>query len=139
MRRVCEFLNETYDPAVLCPYVVPGEQRWLAAARAGRHQPPSGVILRDNAGKWRSSMTLRQRVLFESVTGDLLSDLGYPVEGLARRLSRGEKMLRAADHRLRYLASTLWRLRRPYGRSAAVSSGWARLRALLHPQVPPAG
>jgi len=139
MRRACEFLNEAYDPAVLCPAIVPGDQRWLVASRAGRHQPPSGVILRDNAGKWRSTMTLRQRALFESVAGDLLGDLGYPVEGLARKLSRGEKMLRAADHRLRHLARALWRLRRPYGRSAAVSTGWARLRALLRPQVPPAG
>ncbi len=131
MRRVCEFLNETYDPAVLRPHVVPSERESLAAARGEWHQPLTGVILRDNAGKWKSRMSLRQRALFESVAGDLLDELGYPVEGLARRLSRGEKMLRVADHRLRFLAGTLWKMRRPYYRHLKAAVGWARLRSFL--------
>jgi len=111
--------------------VVPSERESLAAARGEWHQPLTGVILRDNAGKWKSRMSLRQRTLFESVAGDLLDELGYPVEGLARRLSRGEKMVRVADHRLRSLAGTLWKMRRPYYRRLKAASAWARLRAFL--------
>ena len=75
-------------------------------------------------------MSLGQRTLFESVAGDLLGELGYPLEGL-EPLGRGHKMLLEANHRLRFLAGTLRKLRRPYYRRAAVSFGWAILRRFL--------
>ncbi|MGA2435919.1 MAG: sulfotransferase [Bryobacteraceae bacterium] len=136
MRRVCEFLGEPYDAAVLSPHHIPREHSRRSAVLGERYQPSSATILQDNAGKWRAGMSLGQRTLFESVAGDLLGELGYPLEGLAKPLGRGHKMLFEADHRLRFLAGTLRKLRRPYYRRAAVSFGWAILRRFLRRPAP---
>jgi len=132
MRSVCAFLDEPYVPAVLTPNPVPNEpgrrirERSDGAFREG--------VVRDNAGGWRSGMSLRQRALFESVAGGLLGELGYPVEGLGSRLSRGEALLWEADHQVRWLARRLWRLRAPYYRRNVLSIGWAIvLRCLRRP------
>jgi len=129
MRSVCEFLIEPYDAVVLSPNrIAPGRRRHAI-------EPGSPalacIIVRNNAGGWRSGMSLRQRVLFESVAGGLLSELGYPVEGLAGTLSRGERLLWEADHQARFLARTLWKLCRPYRRRAVASFGWAIVRSFL--------
>lgn len=126
MRSVCEFLHEPYDPAVLSPSRI-ALPPWLAARQQSK-LALAGSIVKDSAGRWRSGMSARQRALFESVAGDLLGELGYPVEGFARQLSRGEKLLWEADHQLRFLARSLWRLRKPFHRHAALSFGWATVR-----------
>jgi hypothetical protein len=129
MRGVCQFLNEHWNSAVLSPSrldVMLGKKN-RAITSVALH----GDIVLDNAGKWRDGMALRQRTLFESVAGDLLSELDYPVEGLARPLSRGTEILLETDHRLRFLASNLWKLRRPRRRRIAISRAGTMLRRLL--------
>ncbi|MGO9012164.1 MAG: sulfotransferase family protein [Bryobacteraceae bacterium] len=126
MRSVCEFLGEPYAAVVLFPNRITLELR--RTARELSDPAFADSIVSDNAGAWRSGMSLRERTLFESVAGGLLSELGYPVEGLARPLSRGEKLLREADHQMRFLARSLWRLRRPSQRRAVLSFGWAMVR-----------
>ena len=52
-------------------------------------------------------MTPRDRILFESVAGDLLRDLGYETEGRVRKVTPPERWLWGLDHRLRWLARRL--------------------------------
>jgi hypothetical protein len=129
MRGVCRFLNEPWDSAVLSLNSLDVMLGWKN--RAITRVALQGNIVRDNSGKWRDGMTLRQRALVESVAGDLLKELGYPLEGLALPLSRGTEILLETDHRLRFLASNLWKLRRSRRRRAAISRVGTTLRRLL--------
>jgi hypothetical protein len=129
MRGVCRFLNEPWDSAVLSLNSLDVMLGWKN--RAITRVALQGNIVRDNSGKWRDGMTLRQRALVESVAGDLLKELGYPLEGLALPLSRGTEILLETDHRLRFLASNLWKLRRSRHRRAAISRAGTMLRRLL--------
>jgi len=123
MRSVCRFLGEPFDPAVLKPapsYPWVGYGK-LAVPMMGT---TSHGIRSDNGGRWRERMSLNDRSLFESVAGDLLSELGYPVEGLQEPLSRPQEILYVAQHRLRQTAAILRRLRRSgFRRNAAVLTG----------------
>jgi Sulfotransferase family len=89
LRRICEFVDEPFDPAILSQSVMPNEMR---VRRVPGFRPFSRgyngqqVIVRDNVNKWKSNLTLKQRVLFESVAGDLLRELGYETEGHERQI-----------------------------------------------------
>jgi hypothetical protein len=50
-----------------------------------------------SVGGWRTDMDAADRDRFERVAADQLAELGYPVLGDARRLSRAELALWAAD------------------------------------------
>lgn len=131
MRAVCEFLEEPYLPEVLTP----DRSVYRPARRTRESADPAfrDGIVRSNAGGWRSTMSLRQRALFETVGGGLLGELGYPVEGLARGISRGERSLWEADHLVRLAARKLRTFRRPHWRRAMLSFGWATLLGSLRP------
>jgi Sulfotransferase family len=101
LRRVCEFIELDFDPAML-DYHERSSERLKEMARAlpgdGRAQhlsverrmathamtrkPPSA----DRVARWRTKMSASDRAAFEAVAGDLLAELGYPVgEGAAER------------------------------------------------------
>jgi hypothetical protein len=110
LRRVCEFIELRWDPAVLdhherAPERLremggdlpatggktqrPGSERLAAHALAARPPEP------DRVGAWRDEMGGDQVAAFEEVAGGLLADLGYDVErspgmlsSLRNRLSR---------------------------------------------------
>jgi len=128
LRSVCEFLGEPYDPAVLvCSRFSPAAMRRFPARTAAER---SDEIVPDNAGTWQHSMTPRQQALVESVAGDLLSELGYPVEGYGKPLSRAAELLFVAGHRIRRLAGIPWKLRRRNRRRAAIAVVGHALRRL---------
>jgi hypothetical protein len=84
LQRLCEFLDERFDPAMLTQSVLPIEERVyrIAAFRPySRGYNGQSVIVKDNANKWKANVTLKQRILFESVAGELLDELGYETEG----------------------------------------------------------
>lgn len=91
LRRVCEFIGEPFDRAVLVQSVLPPR------AKPGPGAPfrpfslgynNQSVIVKDNANKWKSNATLEQRTVFESVAGELLEELGYETEGLGKPIPR---------------------------------------------------
>jgi hypothetical protein len=89
LRQVCEFLDEPFDPAILAQNVLPLDTRVhrVAAFRPySRGLNGQALIVRDNANKWKTNVTLRQRIIFESVAGDLLEELGYETEGHRRQI-----------------------------------------------------
>jgi hypothetical protein len=94
LRRVCEFVELEWDPAMLDYHRGAGERMAEvtrdfergsgpaipAAVRAERHtrvaQPPQ----QSRAGRWRTEMPAVDREAFEAVAGDTLAELGYEVE-----------------------------------------------------------
>ena len=68
MRVLCAFLGEEYSAKLfeVTPVDVPGKTPLV-------HKP----LQADNAGKWRSKMTLFQIRAFESVAGQTLREFGY--------------------------------------------------------------
>jgi hypothetical protein len=101
LRRVCEFIELDFDPAMLDYHerssdrlgemarALPGDgraQHLSVERRMATHamttKPPSA----DRVARWRTQMSGDDRAAFEAVAGDLLAELGYPVgEGAAER------------------------------------------------------
>ena len=93
LRRVCEFIELDFDPAMLTYHErsperlqemarsLPGDGRAKElsverrlATHAMTTKPPSA----DRVARWRTQMSAEQRAEFEQVAGDLLRELGYP-------------------------------------------------------------
>ncbi len=93
LRRVCELIELSYDPAMLAYHEGAGER--LAElgdlapvdARAGRagaeraqaHALTTGPPTADRVGAWREGMSAADRDSFEAVAATLLAELGYDV------------------------------------------------------------
>jgi Sulfotransferase family len=97
LRRVCERIDLDFDPTMLSYHeraaerleemnrdrsregrrVVSGAERMTAHARTAA--PPSA----ERVYAWKAEMSAEDRRAFDAVAGDLLSELGYEVEGAA--------------------------------------------------------
>jgi hypothetical protein len=111
LRRICAFLAEDYDPAMLnyygqdVPY--PTDARNSALLRR--------PVLGDNYGKWRTRLTLREQRIFEAIAGDQLARYGYPRVTSRARLPRWEAIsCRYIEHPPRRLLAMLTN-RKGYG------------------------
>jgi len=108
MRRVCDFIGEAFDPAVLIPnFMARQPRRWFFGKGNPVRYGPRTIVLPENLEKWKTGMSLRERSLFESVAGDLLEDLHYPTEGLARPIGRIERAWWRAHHRFWWVLNRL--------------------------------
>jgi len=89
LRRLCTFIGESFDPAILKPNVLP-TLSWrtripiLGTYRPGLATQPS--IIKGNAYKWKTELTVDERALVEAVAGPTLKILGYELEGHQRRV-----------------------------------------------------
>jgi len=81
LRRICSFLGEAYDPAMLnysdrARAVVPGESlKW----HRNSVRPPDPTQLQ----KWKRHLSRAERVVFEQLAGETLDLFGYEREHLA--------------------------------------------------------
>ena len=86
LRRICEFLGEPFDPAMLTFYrddtAYPTDPRNLDRLR----QP----VLPDNTQKWRTGLTARELRIFEAVAGVALERYGYARGASGARISAWE-------------------------------------------------
>jgi len=104
MREVCAFIGEPYDEAVLRPQPdPPPPHRAHLKDRPAR----STRVVSSNMEKWKTRMPVPDRVLFESVAGDLLSELGYETEGRVRKISALERRWWDLDHQCRWVIRRL--------------------------------
>jgi hypothetical protein len=86
LRRVCDFLGEPFDAAVLTPTpMVHSTRAKIFGPRVGRHVSDTAVVA-GNTGKWRREMPAADLDLFEVVAGDALETFGYERGGRPRRL-----------------------------------------------------
>ncbi len=92
MMSVCEFIGEPFSEEVPRPTPLPIERpvRLVRSAPGGNSWK---TVAKANAKKWDTGMPSSEMALFESVAGDRLGTLGYPVEGLGRRITGTEKLL----------------------------------------------
>ena len=90
MTGVCAFLAEPFADTVLT--------RADRTPGYGGRKPRSSKIDASYRFKWRREMPRGERAIVESVAGDLLSELGYELEGLARPIPRSARLCwRALD------------------------------------------
>ncbi len=97
LRKVCEFIELEFDPAMLTYHeraserlselsdlpgkggkVRPGSER--IAAHALTSEPPRA----DRVERWRTELTAEDIAGYEDIAGELLADLGYPLAGGSR-------------------------------------------------------
>ena len=103
LRRVCRFLEESFDPMLLTASRLPPPD--------GRTNPWPATLDEHvdvtNAGRWLSEMSPDDRSVFESVAGAQLQRAGYPPSIRSRRIRAGER----AGWRLHHAAGFVrWRL-----------------------------
>jgi Sulfotransferase family len=105
MAGVCAFIGEPFTDAVLRPALEgrhPNRHRVrlrsVEARRRGFMPHRTAEIVQANAGKWKRTMSRADRVLFESVAGDLLATLGYETEGVRRPIPAVERAWWRAHH-----------------------------------------
>jgi hypothetical protein len=91
LKRVCDAIDLSWNPAMLeYRRRAPGrlgeiarDMTWRdgsvipAAARTGIHELTVGPPRTDRIGRWRTQMTAADRLVFERIAGELLSELGY--------------------------------------------------------------
>ncbi len=70
VRRICTFLHEEYDEAVV---------NFKKSGEAGKTPLLQQPIQKDNAEKWRRAMSARQIRTFEAAAGEVLRANGYPI------------------------------------------------------------
>ncbi len=92
MKRVCTFLDEPFCQAVLKPNFTERRQRRPIIGTPRNSVISKTEIMSSNSGKWKDMMAPSDRIIFESVAGDLLERLGYETEKTARRISRAERL-----------------------------------------------
>ena len=64
-------------------------------------------IITGNHAKWKRKMDKADRIMFESIAGDLLKSLGYETEGLHRPISRVEQFGWKLHHFVRIVIKRL--------------------------------
>ena len=115
LRRLCDFLGETYDPAMsepdrLATDIVPRSKTWH-----GRTRTP---VTTSRIGTWAGRLEPWQVEVCEAAMGDRLRALGYELSGAGRP---------ALAHRLRYARAAVRPRLSPVKRS--VLAAWDRLRS----------
>ncbi len=161
LRRICEFIELDFDPAML-GYHETAEKRLQEKARAlpRAHGAPQAAEKRlashaktfeppnpDLIGTWKQRMSPEDRASYESLAGDLLADLGYqldqPDTGEVFEPRRGVRVPRPL-RRIATVAAHATGMREPAEKRdpapfliGASRSGTTLLRAMLgaHPEL----
>jgi hypothetical protein len=121
LSRICEFVGEPYTDQLLQLTRLPGDRK--------RSNRPT--LDQNNKNKWPTRMRTSDQVIFESVAGDLLKELGYPVTNQTRRISPMEDAWWQAHHTAHKAAMHfLWSLN-PTGARTGIENTVARLRGRL--------
>ena len=97
MMCICEFINEPYSRKVLKPNLLRAN-RHSVFWHPHRMRVSETEVVRSNSGMWRNAMRVSDQVIFESVAGDLLRELGYKTEGKIRHVSQSEHLRWIARH-----------------------------------------
>jgi hypothetical protein len=102
LRRICGFLGEAFDPAML-------EQGGSAVSYPTDPRNEANLrrpLITGNAGKWSTAMTPREIRIFEALAGPALERYGYPRAAPGAAVSRWEAWSsRFVEHPPRRLAA----------------------------------
>jgi hypothetical protein len=129
LRGICEFCELPWDPAVLRFYeraekrlqekardLPPPPNRPHRSPRPGALRLLSHALVKeppkaDRVGQWRTEMSAADRVEYERVAGDLLTDLGYEV-GFENQVEKLKKELAEERRRAERLEGEIGPLKR---------------------------
>ncbi len=92
MRAVCAFIDEPFTDAVLRPRPLPGILRPALFGKRTLVIASQSELVSTNQAKWKTELAAADRVLFESVAGELLTALGYETEAVRRPISALEQV-----------------------------------------------
>jgi hypothetical protein len=97
IKDVCEFLEEPYSEAIFRNNPLRRNQRQM---RLGQRSFGIGdtQIVETNAQKWKTEMSSSERLLFESIAGDVLESTGYEVAGVRRQITKAERIAWRTHH-----------------------------------------
>ena len=73
LRKICDFLGETYYPTMAEPHKVACNRSRSKGIHAKTTQP----VTTSSMGRWRKEMSKEDLHIFQAVAGDLLNELGY--------------------------------------------------------------
>jgi len=73
IRRVCSFIGEDYEPAML----VPAEATSERAGQNLNNETASAPISSKSVGRWQQDLSRQEREVFIDIAGELLIALGY--------------------------------------------------------------
>jgi sulfotransferase family protein len=119
METVCHFIEEPFCEQVLTPNILRLEKRVLLNRPTPAHKRRNWTtVMASNVRLWETKMPARDRILFESIAGDLLNSLGYELQGPIRRISAPERLFWRTQHWWRYL---IYRIRLPNARQRLIT------------------
>jgi hypothetical protein len=78
IRRLCDFLQESYEPQMLNYYQSPAAQKSGQLSQSWKNA--SRPIIADNKNKYRKSLTVEEIRLVEGVAAELMAKFGYDHE-----------------------------------------------------------
>ena len=106
MQRVCRFVGETFDAAV----VEPGARQQVRASGLHGTHDPSGAVDTAAVERWRRELAPVDIAVIEDVAGDAMRALGY--DPLGTSLGRGARLHAVGDARRHAVVTRVRRLRR---------------------------
>lgn len=108
VRRLCEFIGEPFEPAMLDFYRESQTNIHPASAELGGVNTLTQPVSTTSVDKWREGLAEREIAVVEAVCGDLMPGLGYDLTGA--RLGAGDHL--ALQAKLAYCQVQRWRHRR---------------------------
>ncbi|MDZ4699831.1 MAG: sulfotransferase [Rhodothermales bacterium] len=128
-RRMCEFLGESFEPAMLDFYRESETNIHPASAELGGVNTLTQPISTASVDKWRGGLATSEIALVEAVCGPLMEEMGYTLTG--ERLAGSAHL--SLQARLAYCQVQRWRHRRmrayqiasmPFERSRGTVKKW---------------
>ena len=102
VRRLCAFLDEAFDEGLLAFHRTAAARRLGSLSESWRNA--TAPVLRNNAGKYRTELTRAEIGAVESVAGELMTPLEYPMD--TDGSTRTDGVFRRASY---HLLDTRWR------------------------------
>ena len=111
MENICLFINEPFCEELLKPNPLildyPERKPIFGQFTPSYNYALKTTIVNKNASKWKSQMSCSDKVVFESVAGDLLKSLGYETTSKTRSISKLEQMFWQVHHAFLWTLNSL--------------------------------
>ncbi|MFC1850575.1 sulfotransferase [candidate division CSSED10-310 bacterium] len=131
MRDVCTFIDEPYCEEILRPTIEVNDDRRISIWIPSKSHTYKPHIVENNVAKWKNQMSPAQKILFESVAGDLLHSLDYECDCVIRTISRIEKMFWRFHHLVLWVVAEVNRRNKLKWIYTDIFLKWVKLRKSL--------
>jgi hypothetical protein len=132
IERVCEYIEEPFSEAVLRPTQIQKDEASLRYGNLSDRYNSMSEADPAYLGAWRTAMSVRDRIILESVAGDLLQEFGYETEGYNRHIGAPEKLMWRAHDLFSFVAKQLGRKRKSLWLPDVLLMRWAAVRPGLN-------